>query len=271
MTVVPMIARLTRRGFLALSFFGLIRPRSALGGTTERRERAYEANVGILFNLLAYTLRANVTVEIDRFAGRFRVVINGSGPGATIRTESEGIIRDRRFMPVETRSMYTVRGRENRLLLSYDYDHRLVSYHVVAHTFLRGRRWQVDDVVRLAPGQHVDDLISAALNFAAGTLDVDPDGASSVTVLRRARSAHEGLEDIAATGYHAELTTVRVRPARDAATGRLTALVDLTGFSSWARPSRPARVVFGPDRFVESAYSSLILGTTFELRLVSAS
>jgi hypothetical protein len=216
-------------------------------------------------------MRADVTVEIDRLAGRFRVVIKGSGPGATVRTESEGIIRDRRFMPIETRSTYTVRGRENRLRLGYDYDRRLVSYHVVAHTFLRGRRWYVDDVVRLPPGQHVDDLISAALNFASGTLDVDPDGASRVTVVRRARSAHEGLEDVAAAGYRAELTTVRIRPAPDAASGRLTALVDLTGFSSWARPSRPAHVVFGADRFLESATSSLILGSTFELRLVSAS
>jgi hypothetical protein len=64
---------------------------------------------------------------------------------------------------------------------------------------------------------------------------------------------------------------VRFRAAPDAATGRLTALVDLMGFSSWARPGRPARVVFGEDRYLESVTSSLILGTTFTLRLMPPS
>jgi hypothetical protein len=174
-------------------------------------------------------------------------------------------------MPTETRSSHTVRGRENRLALSYDYERGVVSYHVVAHTLLLGRRWQVDDVVRLAPGQHVDDLISAVLNFAANALDVDSDGAFRITVVRRARSANEGPDDVSPTGYRAELATVRFHAATDAATGRMTALVDLTGFSSWARPARPARVVFGADRYLESATSSLILGTTFALRLVPTS
>ena len=269
--VFLMVSELTRRGFLVLPLVGLVLPRPASGETTERSVRMYEANVGVLFNLLTYTLAASVTVEIDRLAGRFQVAIRGTGPGATARTESTGIIREGRFMPIETRSLHTVRGRENRLVLSYDYERGLVSYHVVAHTFLRGRRWYVDDVIQLAPGQHVDDLISAALNFAVGALDVDSDGAFRITVVRRARSANEGLDDVSPTGYRAELTTVRFRAAPDAATGRLTALVDLTGFSSWARPARPARVVFGADRYLESASSSLILGTTFELRLVSAS
>ena len=261
----------TRRGFLALPLAALVHPRLASANAPERTVRAYEANVGILFNLLTYTLSANVTTEIDRSAGRFQVVIAGTGPGATARTESAGIIREGRFMPITTRSSHTVRGRENRLLLNYDYERGLVNYHVVAYTFLRGRRWYVDDVVRLDPGQHVDDLISAALNFAAGALDVEPDGAFRITVVRRARSGNEGLEDVLPTGYRAELVTVRFHAAPDGATGRLTALVDLTGFSSWARPARPARVVFGADRYLESASSSLILGTTFELRLVSAS
>jgi hypothetical protein len=263
--------RLARREFLALPLVGLMLPRLASAGTGQRTVRTYEANVGVLFSLLTYTIAASASVDIDRPSGKFRVSIEGAGAGTSARTESEGIIREGRFMPITTRSTHMVRGRENRLLLRYDYARGVVSYQVVAHTFLRGRRWHVDDVVPLVPGQPVDDLISAALNFAAGALEVDRDGAFCITVVRRARGVNEGLDDVSPTGYRAELKTVRFHAAPDAATGGFTALVDLTGFSSWARPARPARVVFGADRYLESASSSLILGTTFELRLVSAS
>ncbi len=262
---------LSRRRFLALPLLGSVLLRPAPSHATERRVRAYEANIGVLFNLLTFTLSGSVAEEIDRAGGRYRVTMSGKGPGVTARTESAGLIREGRFMPTETRTSHTVRGRENRLALTYDYDHRLVEYHLVSYTLLLGRRRQVDDVVRLAPGQHVDDLISAELNFAANALDVDPDGAFRITVVRRARPVNEGPDDVSPSGYHAELAAMRFRAASDTATGRLTALVDLTGFSSWARPTRPARVAFGPDRHLESVTSSLILGTTFTLHLAPAS
>ena len=96
-------------------------------------------------------------------------------------------------------------------------------------------------------------------------------GAFRVTVVRRARPLNEGPDDVSPGGYRAELATARFRAAPDAATGRLTAMIDLTGFSSWARPARPARVVFGEDRYLESVSSSLILGTTFNLHLLPTS
>ncbi|HXJ77105.1 MAG TPA: hypothetical protein VMS64_00320 [Candidatus Methylomirabilis sp.] len=269
--------RLTRRGFLALPFLSLmlprlslVRPVRALGETVERTVRAYDLNVGVLFNLLTYSVTGSVTVEVDRATGSYRVTVSGAGPGVVARSESAGIIRDGRFMPTSTRSSHTVRGRENWLKLTYDYDRGAVRYQVVSHTFLLGRRWGVDDVLRLPPGQHVDDLISAALNFANGSLDVDHDGAFRMTLVRRARSAHEKPDEVSPSGYHAEFATVRFHAAPDP-TGRLTALVDLTGFSSWARPASPAHVVFGSDRYLESATSSLILGTTFTLHLAPPS
>ena len=261
----------SRRRFLVLPLLALLRPRLALGDTTERAVRAYEVNVGVLFNLLTFTFAGNVTQEIDRVAGRYQVTMTGTGPGLTTRTESSGIIRAGRFMPTETRSSHTVRGRENRLALTYDYDHGVVEYHGVSYTLLLGRRRQVDDLVRLGPGQRVDDVISAELNFAANTLDVEADGAVRITVVRRARPVDEGPDDVSPSGYRAELMTVRFRATPDTATGRLTALVDLTGFSSWARAAHPARVAFGPDRRLESVTSSLILGTTFTLQLGPAS
>jgi hypothetical protein len=137
----------------------------------------------------------------------------------------------------------------------------------VSYTLLLGRRREVDDTVAVPAGVHVDDLLSAELNFAANVLDRDPDGAYRVTVARRARAEEEGADDVAPDGYRAELRTVRFRPDPQPGTGRLFALVDLTGFSSWARSGRPAHVAFGPDRHLESVRSSLILGTTFTLRL----
>ena len=262
---------LSRRRFLALPLLGLLMPRSALADATERTLRSYEANIGVLFNLLTFTLSGSVTQEVDRTAGWYKVTMNGKGAGVTAQIESTGVIRSGRFMPTETRSSHTVRGHDNRLAVTYDYDRGLIEYHVLAYTFLLGRRWQVDDLVRLPPGQHVDDVISALLNFSVNALDAEPDGSYRVTVVRRARPANEGPDDVSPRGYRAELATTRFRVAPDAATGQLTALVDLTGFSSWARPSRPALVAFSSDRSLQSVNTSLILGTTFTLQLSPAS
>jgi hypothetical protein len=262
---------LSRRHFLALPLASLLLPRVVQADTTDRAVRSYEADVGILFNLFTFSLTGKLVRDIDRAAGRYRVTMNGNGSGITAGMETAGIIRDGRFMPVETRGFHTVRGRENRVTLTYDYDRHRVEYHSIAHTFFLGRRRQADDVVRLAPGQRVDDLVSAELNFAANALDRDPDGAYRITVVRRARPADEAPDDVSPDGYRAELATFRFQAAPDTASGRLHAMVDLTGFSSWARSNRPAKVAFGSDRFLESVSSSLILGTTFTLRLSPAS
>jgi len=266
-----MDVRLSRRRFLALPLLGTFFPGLAGAGTGGRLTRAYDADVGVLFNLLTFAVRGTIVEEIDRAAGRYRVTMTGQGAGVSARTDGAGIIRDGRFKPTEILSVNTVRGRENRTSLTYDYERSLVEYHSVSYTFLLGRRRQADDVLRLAPGQHVDDVFSAELNFSAGALDVDPDGAYRITVVRRARPASEGPDDVTSSNYRAELATLRFHAAPEAATGRLTALVDLTGFSSWARATQPARVAFGPDRHLESVQSSLILGTTFTLRFAPGS
>ena len=63
---------------------------------------------------------------------------------------------------------------------------------------------------------------------------------------------------------------LRFQTTPDGATGRLNALIDITGFSSWARRGQPARVTFGPDRHLESVHSKLMLGTTFKVSLAAA-
>jgi len=223
-----------------------------------------------LYGLFTYTLSGQVTADIDRAGGRYRVTMTGSGPGVTAKSESIGAIRGGRFMPTESRSSHTVRGHENWVALSYDHDRRVVEYHMVSYTLLMGRRRQADDLVRIPPGMHVDDLVSAELNFADNVLETDPDGSVRVTVVRRARPANEGPDDVSSDGYRAELQTFRFRPSADSSTGQLSAKIDLTGFSSWARPNEPARVAFDRERHIESVTSSLMLGTTFTLRLSPA-
>ena len=61
-----------------------------------------------------------------------------------------------------------------------------------------------------------------------------------------------------------------LRTTTDSATGRATALFDLTRFSSWAREDRPARIVFGPDRRPEAITTSLMLGTSVDIRIDAA-
>jgi hypothetical protein len=264
-----MDVRIPRRRFLTLPLVLVLPHRAAAADVSGVLNRAYEADVSVLFNLLTYALRGSISEEIDRAGGRYRYTLTGQGTGVSTRTTGAGIIRDGRFKPTEILSIHTVRGRENRTSLAYDYERGLVEYHSVSYTLLLGRRRQADDLVKLSPNQHVDDIVSAELNFAADRLDRDPDGAYRITVVRRARPANEGPDDVAPDGYRAELATLRFHAAPEQATGRLTARLDLTGFSSWAKPTQPARVAFSPDRHLESVESSMMLGTTFTLRLAA--
>jgi hypothetical protein len=260
------MACLSRRAFLALPLLSLL-ARPAQAAHAAHLRRAYEADVGVLFNMITFALTGTIALDVDRPAARYRVAMTAQGSGVTSRTEGEGIIRDGRFKPTAVQSVHTVRGRDNRTSLAYDYDRGVVDYRSVSHTLLLGRRRVAEDTLTLAPGQQVDDLFSAELNFAANRLEREPDGAYRITVVRRARPAGEGPDDVSAGVYRAELATLRFHAVPDAQTGRLSAEVDLTGFSSWARANRPARVSFATDRHLESVESSMILGTSFTLRL----
>ena len=260
--------RFTRRQLLAALPAGLLFPRRwAFALEDGRSVLAYQLDLSILFSLLTLSLTGNVVQEIDRRAGRYRVTMDGKGTAISTRTEATGVIREGRFKPLETRSVHHFRGRENTVATSYDYERQRVELHAVTHTLLLGRRRQVDDTLALPAGRHVDDLISAELNFAANTLDRDGDGTYSTWVMRRARADNEGPDDVSPSGYRAELVPLRFQVKPGDATGRLNSQIDITGFSSWARSDQPARVTFSPDRNLESVQSKLILGTTFKARL----
>ena len=266
-----MALRFSRRAFLAASLPLLASPRVALGEVPARQVFDYSANVGVLFNLITFALKGTVVKEIDHTAGRYRVSINGEGDSISQHTDAMGIIRQGRFVPVEIRSHSTIRGRESRLDMFYDHDRVTVEYHAVMHTFFLGRRRQVDDMLKLPADRRVDDLVSAELNFASNMLEREPDGTYRTFIVRRSRPEDEGPDDVSASGYHAELIPLRFQAVPEGASGRLSALIDITGFSSWARRNQPASVTFGPDRHLESLQTKLILGTTFKVRLAAAS
>ena len=168
---------LSRRQLLAaLPAAFLLRRGLAHAAEQGRTVIAYKLDLSVLFNLISFSLTGTVAQEIDRRAGRYRVTMEGQGPGFSTRTEATGVIREGRFKPLESRSVHVFRGRQNTSTTTYDYDRQRVELHGVSHTLLLGRRRQVDDTMALPAGRQVDDLISAQLNFAGNSLDRDSDG-----------------------------------------------------------------------------------------------
>jgi hypothetical protein len=220
-----------------------------------------------VYGLLSFSAAGTVTEEIDRVAGRYRVTVAGQGLGITHNNVYEGIIRGGRFLPIEGRGSHIVRGRENVTVVHYDHDRGVVEFHSVGYTLLLGRRRQVDDVLRLAPGQQVDDTLSTTLNFEAGKLEPDADGYYRTLVVRRARTENEGPDDVSLSGYRAELVPLRFRVAPEPSSGRLVGSLDLTSLSSWARSGTPGRISFDAERRLESVQSPLILGSTVKIRI----
>jgi hypothetical protein len=158
-----------------------------------------------------------------------------------------------------------VYGRESRLEISYDYAQRSVHYRGRSETFLLRRIRTTDDTVALPMDVHVDDVVSATLNYAEGRWPAEPDGRLVTRVIRRQRIPGEHPDD-AERRYRAELVPFELRVTTDAS-GRATALLDMTRFSSWAREDEPARIVFGANRRLESITASLILGTSLAIRI----
>ena len=265
-----MAGLLSRRQFLFTSILaaahaGLV-PRVAGASQTTG---SYRVDVGVLYGLLSLSLTGSVVEEIDATAARYRVTLEGQGSGATHRTDSAGVIREGRFVPEETRTHQVLRGRESKMVTTYDHARGAIEYHAVGHTLILGRRRQVDDVIRTRPGQAVDDLVTANLNFAADKLDRDPDGSYRTAIVRRAWKDNEGPDDVSPAGYRAEIVPVRFNVAPDPATGRFSGHLDMTALSSWARAGEPARLTFDPTRHLESLRTTLILGTTITVRFSS--
>jgi hypothetical protein len=252
-------------GLSAWALGSLMPARRAAGSG---RSSDYRVDISMLWGILRYSVAGSMVEEIDAAAGRYRVLITGTGTGVSSRIEAQGLIEPGgRHRPLEMKNAHSLAGRESWLSITYDYGRNVVDYHAVGHTLLLGRRRQVDDLVPLPEGRIVDDAVSAGLNLAAGQLERDATGTYHMSILRRSRPVGEGPDDVSPAGYRVELVPVRLRVEPDASTGRLAARMDVSGWSSWARPDEPARLVFTADRRLESIEARLQFGSMIRMRL----
>jgi hypothetical protein len=256
--------RVNRRHFLTLPLGLLVAPWAGVWAEARAWKASYSADVGVLYDLFTFRLVGAVEEIVDRPAGRYDVTIAGQGARITHRMQCHGRLVGGRWAPVHTRTSLQVAGRESRSEVAYDWERRSIAYHSRAETFLLRRLRVVDDAVAIPPGRHVDDVVSALLNHADGQWPAGPDGRLHTSVVRRRRAEKEGPDDVEPS-YRAELVPFVLSLATDASGGAV-AQIDLTRFSSWARPDQPARVVFGPDRRPSLIASSLILGTSIAIR-----
>lgn len=259
-----------RRQFLTLVGAGSIATAlfrvPGVSSQTHSRRAAYTAEVRILWDAISLRLQGTLDEVIDRAAGRYEVRAVGEGDGIANRLESVGRLRAGRWTPDRATSWFNVRGRESRGEITYDWTARKIDYRFRGETFFLRRLRVVEDTLNVPSGQHVDDVISAILNYVDDQWKPAPDGALRTQVVRRRKRESEGPDDIEAQ-QRAEIVPFEMRPGRDAETGKPGASFDMTRFSSWARASKPARIVFGAGRRPELIASSLILGTTVTIRL----
>ena len=258
---------ISRRHFLALALAALGLPSRSVADT-RRTTTAYAADVGILYGLLTFHLEGTIEEAVDRAAGQYRVTASGRGTGIESRYASSGVLRDGRWAPVRSESSFDIRGRKSRTEIAFDWAGQRVEYRARGETFFLRRVRVVDDALPLPSGTHVDDVMSATLNYADGRWRPQSDGTLRTQVIRRRRPDDEGPDDIASS-YRAEIVPFDLATLVDTS-GKAAAAFDLSRFSSWAKPQQPARIVFSDDRRPESITGSLILGTSVVIKFSAA-
>ena len=256
----------SRREFLTVSFLLAFLPRERAWGDLAVWRGTYEADVSLLYGVWHLAMTGSIDEQVDRVAGRYTVTMAGQGSGMANRIESTGILRDGRWAPVRATAWFEVRGRESRSDIAYDYERGRVAYRFRGETFFRRRVRVVDDSVPIPAAVHVDDVVTATLNYADKRWPPLADGSFQTHIVRRRRRDDEGPDDVA-NDYRAELAPFVLRVSRDATSGKPTAVFDMTRFSSWARADEPGRIVFGPERRPETIASSLILGTSITVKI----
>jgi hypothetical protein len=232
-------------------------------------------DVGLLYNVLRLRLTGTLEESIDRAGGRYAVTIAGEGLGLATRVESAGALRQERWTPLRTGTWFDVSGREARSEIRYDPDGRRIEIQARSVTFFRRRERRLDDVLTVPGSEHVDDVVSAMLNFADGRWPAGPGDAYRTLVVRRRRRDDEGPDDVE-RAYEGELTPVVLQvkteplPGGKAGPPKTSATFDLAPFSSWARPGHLSAIIFGPDRRPESITCPMILGTSLAIHFGAA-
>ena len=255
-----------RRDFLSLPLAFLLAPLARASADTVAYTAPYRVDVRLLYGALTYHIDETLAESIDRSAGRYEVAMTGEGDGIVNRIESSGALRQGRWAPLRSRSFFSVKGRESRGDVTYDYTARRIDFHFKGETFFLRRLRVVDDSLPMPDGLLIDDAISATLNYADELWRPQTDGDLLTHIVRRKIASNEGPDDVQAQ-YRAELAPLTLKVAVDAETRKPTARFDLTRFSSWARQSQPALITFGTDRRPEHLNLPMILGTSVQISL----
>ena len=262
----------SRRHFLAMLLGSFVAQvgvgaRRAWPDTTTR-QAPFVVDAGLLYGVVNLHLDGTLNESVDRGAGTYAVTLGGEGTGMTVRIESRGTLHQRRWTPLEAHSLFVVRGRQTRSDTTYDWTRRAIDYHFRAETFFLRRLRVADDVITVPPGMHVDDAVSAMLNYADDLWAPQPDGTFQTRIVRRQKPENEGPDDVRGR-YRAELAPLTLTRSTDPKSGKPTALFDLSRFSSWAKRDEPARITFGADRRPETLALDMIYGTTVTVELRS--
>jgi len=260
------IDSLSRREFLTVALAVAVAPGRLLAAVPGVRRGPYAVDIGLLYSMLSFHLEGSFEEHVDRAAGRYEVHSTGQGDRISSQIESRGALREGMWTPERATSYFEIYGRPSRTEVTYDFGRQIVEYHARGETFLMRKLRVVDDVLTVPPGMHVDDAISALLNYQDGRWSPDAQGRLRTHVVRRRHSDNEGPDDIARS-YRAEFAPLELTMAPDSEPGKPAALLDLSRFSSWARSSKPARVVFDEARRPTLVTGSMILGSSVSIRL----
>ena len=255
-----------RRDFLTLPLAFLLVPLARAYAGTVAHTAPYRVEVRLLYGALTYRIDETLAESIDRPAGRYEVAMTGEGDGIANRIESSGALRQGRWAPLRSRSFFSVKGRESRADVTYDYTARRIDYHFKGETFFLRRLRVVDDSIAMPEGLLIDDAISATLNYADQLWPPQTDGNLLTHIVRRKIASNEAPDDVQEQ-YRAELAPLTLKVAVDAETRKPIARFDLTRFSSWAKQNQPALITFGADRRPEHMNLPMILGTSVQVSL----
>jgi hypothetical protein len=256
---------LERRTILGMALAWVLMPQRRAAAEVEVKKGTFNVRIALLFGAFHFEQSGNIDESIDHGAGRYEIRITGTGSDMTTEIESTGALHDGRWAPVRFRDHIVVYGRESRLEVDYDLPGGHVHFQGRSETFLLRRVRVTDDTLSVPPGAHVDDVISATLNYVEGRWPAEPDGRFLTQVVRRQKAPGERPDDVGGR-YRAELVPLELRVAPDT-DGRPTALLDMSRFTSWAREDEPARIVFGANRRPETITASLILGTSLAIKI----
>jgi len=260
------IEGLGRRDFLTLTLALLAAPARLLAGEPASRPNDYAVDIGILYRLLTFHLDGTFEERVDEAAGRYEITAVGKGSSIANRIESAGVLRDGRWTPVRSSTRFEIHERVSQTRLAYDHERHRVDYHARGETFFLRRLRVVDDVLALPEGLHVDDAMSALLNYREGRWTPDADGRLRTNVVRRRRADDEGPDDVAAS-YRGEIVPLELTLTADPASRAPAALIDFSRFTAWARANQPARIQFDQERRPKLITGPLILGSSVSIRL----